>query len=130
MLDEEFEFVWDAGGERWEVWKFPKEKMGYHVLTIQTKDKSYREIGADILLKIREIQSFHFDAKKIMDYLMESERQERRRKAKDFMNKIEAIAKDTFNYSRGVLQVDVPAKIEFEVPKSQLIEGAVRDAGS
>ena len=55
MLDKEFEVVWDWSSEKWEIWKFPKEfgKEPYHVTTVQTKDKNYRELGADILLQLQ-----------------------------------------------------------------------------
>ena len=90
-----------------------------HVTTIQTKNRTYRELGADILLNLQQFSFERYTAEELSNYLVELENQESRRKAKDFKNKIEAIAKDTFNFSRGVLQISVPDKIE--VPASQII---------
>ena len=124
-LNENFEVVWDAGSDKWEIWEFPRDKAGYHVTTIQTVGKSYRELGQDILLQMQKMLSFNFDAEKIMDYLLEADRQERRRKKDKFTNEIADIARETFNYAHNVLQVSVPAQIE--VPKTQMIGRVVRN---
>lgn len=127
MLDSEFEVVWDVGSEKWEIWKFPRDRAGYHILTVQTTGRTYRELGTDILLQMQKIIDQHFNAEKIMNYLVEADRQERRRKEKDFMNKMEAIALDTFNFARGILQVSVPETIGFETPKATIIERMVKN---
>ena len=107
-LDKELNVKWDWGSEKWEIWKTPKDKPPYHVTTVQTKNKSYRELGADLILKLQKFSFERYTAKELSDYLIELENQETRRKAKDFTNKIEAMAKETFNHVRGVLQVSVP----------------------
>ena len=118
-LDKELKVVWDWGSEKWEIWKFPKDAPEYHVTTIQTKGKTYRQLGADIILNLQQFSFEKYSAKEISDYLIELDNQEMRRKAKDFKNKVESIAKDSFNFARGVLQVSVPDKIE--LPASQII---------
>ena len=60
-LDPELDIVWDWAAGKWEIWKFPgqqKKKIkdlqdpkAKHVTTIQTKDRKFRELGADILLR-------------------------------------------------------------------------------
>lgn len=109
-LDKDFEVVWDWASEKWEIWKFPKDKEPFHVTTIQTKNKKYRELGADILLRLQQFDNF--SGKQIADYLEAVEDQHRRRRLKDFKNKIESIAFETFNYAQGILQIQVPKKFK------------------
>jgi len=127
MLNPNFDVVWDVGAEKWEIWEFPKDKPGYHIMTVQTVGRTYRELGADILLQMEKLIDQHYDAEKIMNYLIEANKQEQRRKEKDFMNKMESIALETFNFSRAVLQVAVPEAISFEVPKAKIIERMVKE---
>lgn len=119
-LDKEFEVVWDWGSEKWEIWKFPRDKEAYHVLTVQTKDKSYRQLGADILIKLQAGQVWDkYSLDEVCDYFEELDNQVRRRNMKDFKNKIEAITLETFNYVRGVPQ--------FQVPRSMAIQRTVEN---
>jgi len=123
MLDEEFEVVWDWGANKWEIWKFPKGfgEEPYHVTTVQTKGRGYRETGADLLLKLQEANYWKrgFTVNQLANYLEELDNQVRRRKAKDFANRIEAIALETFSYAQGILQVQVPRSLRIgEVVKS------------
>jgi hypothetical protein len=115
-LDPDMEVVWDWGSEKWEIWKFPKDRPdlpeGFHVLTIQTKDRSYRELGSDILLKLQYGNHLNnLTLNQLVEYFDELDKQVERRKKKEFMNRIEAITKETANYARGVMQVQVPAKV-------------------
>ncbi len=113
-LDEELEVVWDWGKDKWEIWRLPKEegRLPVHMLTVETQDKKYRELGADVLLKLQQCDPQRYGSvEKILAYLEEVECQHRRRVERDFRNKIEAAVSDTFNFARGVLQVQVPRKI-------------------
>lgn len=115
MLNSEFEVLWDWGSENWEIWGVSKGKEPYHVLTVKGKGRTYRELGTDILLSLRKgIYWQGLSAKQICDYLDEMDNQERRRKAKDFKNKIESITKETFDYVRGVVKIQVPRKFSLE----------------
>lgn len=110
-LDPEFDVVWDWGSNKWEVWKFPEFKAAYHVLTIQTENKTYRELGTDVLLKLQESMVWdRFSLNELVSYFDEMDNQVRRRKAKEFKDKIEDITNDTFNYVMGVVHVQVPKK--------------------
>lgn len=121
-LDKELNVKWDWGSEKWEIWKTPKDKPPYHVTTVQTTNKSYRQLGADILLRLQKFSPDKYTVVEIVEYLEEKERQERRRKEKDLQNKIKDIAMETYNYVRGVLQVSVPDVIKpSEIPKGQTI---------
>ena len=126
-LDPEFDVVWDWGSARWEIWKFPKA-LGlepYHITTVQTKNKSYRELGADVLLKLQWGDPNRFTLKELVAYFDEMDNQVRRRKAKDFNNKIEDITRETksfVNVLRGR-----PIK-EMKVPNSLAIRRMVCNA--
>ena len=109
MLNKDFEVVWDWRAEKWEIWGVNRSREPYHVLTVQAKGKTYRELGTDILVSLQK--SLHWQTlsvKQICDYLDELDNQERRRKAKDFRNKIEAITNETYDYARGVVKLQVP----------------------
>ena len=116
-LDKSLFVVWDWGQEKWQIWKWPDEhsrtQQPVHVLTVETKGKGYRELGADVLLKLQAGDTRKFSLKQICDYFDELDRQEQRRREKDFREKIRAIAGETFNYSRGVLQVQVPREYRY-----------------
>lgn len=115
MLNKDFEVVWDWGSERWEIWGLSRGKEPYHIMTVQGRGKTYRELGADILLNLRKgIYWQTLSAKQICDYLDEMDKQERRRKAKDFRNKIESLTNETFDYARGVVKLQVPRCFSLE----------------
>lgn len=115
MLNPEFEVLWDWGSENWEIWGISRGKEPYHVLTVKGKGRTYRELGTDILLSLQKgIYWQSLSVNQICNYLNEMDNQERRRKAKDFKNKIESITKETFNYVRGVVQIQVPRKFGIE----------------
>lgn len=119
-LDKEFEVVWDWGSEKWEIWKFPRDKEPYHVLTVQTKAKSYRQLGADILIKLQAGQVWdRYSLDEVCNYFEELDNQVRRRNMRDFKNRIEAITLETYNYVKGVPQ--------FQVPRSMAIQRTIEN---
>jgi hypothetical protein len=113
-LDPEFEVLWDWWTSKWEIWRFPKNgKPPQHQITVQTKNKTYRELGADIILQLQKADPWRFNTKKeLYDYFDEMDNQIRRRKEKEFREKIKDIALDTFLYTQNVLQIQVPRKIK------------------
>ena len=121
-LDKEFDVVWDWGAGKWEIWKFPKNgQEPYHVTTVQTKNRSYRELGQDLLLNLQQSITWSqtMTAGQICDYLDEMDNQVKRRKARDFTNVIESIARETFSYAQGILQIQVPKSLKIaEVVKN------------
>ncbi len=108
-LDPDYEVFWDWGVEKWEIWKVSGE-MASHVATIQTKDRSYRELGADVLLRLQAGDTTRFTRQELFDYFDEMDNQIQRRKRRDLLNKLEAIAKDTYNMTHGILQIQVPQR--------------------
>lgn len=116
-LDPELEVAWDWGSCKWEIWRFPKDGTeAFHVMTVQTKGRTYKELGADVLLQLQKGDPARFTAKGLIAYLDELDSQDRRRKMKDFKNKIEAIALDSF--------INIHCKI-IAVPKEYSIGRAV-----
>lgn len=113
-LDKEFDVVWDWGSHVWEIWKFPKNgDEPHHVLTVATKGKKYRELGADILLKLEQGRKLlEMPLENLIAYFDEMDNQEKRRKERDFKNKIESIARDTFSWVQGIPQIQVPRKFK------------------
>jgi hypothetical protein len=94
-LDPEYEVAWDWGSSKWEIWKFPKDgSEAYHILTVETKGKGYRELGADVLLCLQ--RGKQFTPKQLLSYLEELDRQEHRRKVEAFKQRVKDIALDSF----------------------------------
>jgi hypothetical protein len=116
-LDSSFEVLWDKGSKKWEIWSFPDDSVEpYMVMKVQTEGKTFRQLGQDILVQMQQnvFMANNLSAKQICDYLDEMDTQEQRRKEKDFRNKIDAVARDTFLYTQGVLQVQVPRTLKIE----------------
>jgi len=113
-LDKELKVVWDWGSEKWEIWRFPKEewKKPFHCMTVQTKDKTYRQLGADILTKLQAADPWRYTLKELIAYWDELDNQALRRKKKKLEDRISSITKDALNYMRGVLQIQVPQEVK------------------
>jgi len=112
-LDPELEVVWDWGAEKWEIWRFPRDgKKAFHMVTVQTKDRTYRELGADVLLNLQEFSPDKYTLNELVDYFDEMDNQIQRHKQKDFQNKIKAIIDDTHTWARGVPFAQVPKRFE------------------
>ena len=116
-LDPELDVVWDWAGCKWEIWKFPGQAgravkrvnhLAHHIMTIQTSKRTFRELGADIILKLQLGDTHKYSLKQLVSYFDKMDDNITRAKAKAFQNHIEAISLDTFDYARGVLKVSVP----------------------
>ncbi len=121
-LNKEYEVVWDWGSHKWEIWMFPKAlgEEPYHVLTVQTQGRSYRELGADVLLGLQTFSWEKFSAKELADYLDEMDDQIVRKKEKKFKSLIQDIALDSF--------INIHCKI-IQVPKTYKLGRVVSNAG-
>ena len=109
-LDSELEVVWDYRSSKWNIYRFPKNgKEPFHMMTVQTKDRTYRDLGTDILLKLQESDPWRFSSlKQLTSYFDEMDKQTQRRKQRDFLNRIKDIRSDIPNKMRGIPQVQVP----------------------
>lgn len=118
-LDEELDVVWDWGSEKWEIWRFPgqakikKKKFdekAVHVMTIQTQGRTFRELGADVFLRLQQGDTHKFSVKQLSAYFCQLEENIRRSRERALMNKIQSVTRDNMDYMRGVLKVQVPQK--------------------
>ena len=108
-LDRELEVVWDWGAAKWEIWRFPEDgREPFHMMTVQTQDRTYRELGADILVRLQKSDPSRYTLNELVAYFDELDNQIERRKRKQLEDTISAISSDVQQYARGVLQVQVP----------------------
>jgi hypothetical protein len=123
-LNKDFEVVWDYGSVKWEIWCVREDGPPYHVTTVQTKDRNYRELSTQVLLELQKSMYLNrnLTTDELLDYFEEMDNQIRRRKERDFRNKLQAIASETFLHSAQVLQLSVP--------RSYKVERSISDAGT
>lgn len=109
-LDPELEVVWEWGVGKWQIWRMPKDGADpCHVLTVETKDKSYRELGTDILLKLKHGSYLaNMTTNQLVNYFDELDNQVMRRKQNDMYNLIHSITLDTLDWQRGVIKIQIP----------------------
>uniref|UniRef100_A0A6M3K2T1 Uncharacterized protein n=1 Tax=viral metagenome TaxID=1070528 RepID=A0A6M3K2T1_9ZZZZ len=122
-LDEELDVVWDWASEKWEIWRFPgqgkkltkrMDDKAHHVMTVQTKGRSFRELGADLLLKLQKGDTHKFTLKELVAYFNQMDDNILRARERELENKIGAITLDTFDYVRGVLKIQVPREYKVQ----------------
>jgi len=115
-LDPELDIVW--GGTKWEIWRFPGQgkavkklahERAVHVMTVQTRDRSFRELGADILLKLQAGDTQRFSTKELCDYFDKLDDNIERAKRKKIDNWFESRMKEVAWFTRG-LRVSVPRR--------------------
>ena len=116
-LDKRLDVVWNWAKRKWEIWSFPgqegvkKKKFdsrSRHVMTVQTKNRTFRELGADILLKLQAGDTTKYTLKELVAYFDQMDANVQRAKERELRNKIRDIALETFDYTRGVLKLQVP----------------------
>lgn len=108
-LDDELEVVWDWGRSKWEIWRIPKDgKDPFYMITVETKDKKYRELGADVLLKLQQCDPTRYSLSELCNYFDELDRQAARRREQKLRDAITSIALDTFSFAQGIKQIQVP----------------------
>jgi len=120
MLDKELDVVWDWGSCKWEIWKFPGQggkkvkkvdRKAFHIMTVQTKDKKFKELGADVLLKLQAGDTRKFGVKQLFDYFEKMDDNIQRAKRKELVSAIEARTKEAMWYTAG-LRVQVPRRFQ------------------
>lgn len=128
-LDPELDLVWDGVGEKWEIWKFPHQARKplkimrsdtTHVATVQTKGRSFREVGADVLLKLQAGDTMKFSVAEIADYLDKMDDNLIRAKRKAFMDEMALIESGTAKWwGRG--EWDVPSSYKIKPSEEKLV---------
>jgi hypothetical protein len=102
-LDPELDVVWDWGSSKWEIWRFPgqgkrKKKSidskAFHMMTIQTKERTFRELGADILLALQKGDPRRYTLNELTNYFDQMDDNIERAKRKKFMSDMEWFEKD------------------------------------
>ncbi len=135
-LDPELDVVWDWGSHKWEIWKFPgqpkklKKRMdhqAYHVMTVQTTKRTFRELGADILLKLQQLDPNRIGYKEIFNYFEKMDDNLKRAKAKALEEKIGSISKEVDWLFRGV-RSQVPKGYIINVPQQTKVQGVLSNA--
>ena len=125
-LDPELDVVWS--GSKWEIWRFPgqkervkklKSKRATHVMTVQTKGRSFRELGADVLLNLQKGDLRKYTLKEINNYFDAMDDNIQRAKAKEMENWFTDRRKEFEWYGRG-LRVKVPERF---LPGSIILKG-------
>lgn len=118
-IDKDLEVVWDTVSTKWEIWKFPDNGgEPYHVTTVQTKDRNYKELSAETLVNLR--MSYSMTTQQIFDYMDEVNEQILRRKREEIITYIKDVAWESFiNIHCKVIQVPRELKIA-EVAKNGL----------
>lgn len=115
-LDKELDLVWN--GSKWEIWRFPGQagsvkkiasKRACHVMTVQTTDRSFRELGADILLKLQAGDTRRFSTKELCAYFDALDDNIERDKRKKFESWFDDRMREVAWYTRG-LRVTVPKR--------------------
>jgi hypothetical protein len=139
-LDEELDVVWDWGSEKWEIWRFPGQKgiakkrvdnLAHHVLTVQTKNRTFRELGADILIQLQKGDPQRFSLKELVNYFDKMDDNIQRAKRKAFKNHLESIRIDNARIFRGSLLKQVPRSFGIkESDKKHLLNVTPRELKS
>lgn len=120
-LDPELDVVWNKFGNKWEVWRFPgqarrKKKRfnqgAHHVTSIQTVGRTFREVGADVVLALQKGDTRKYSLNELVSYFDQMDENIERSKRRDLYNKISSITLETRDYMRGVLKVQVPKRFQ------------------
>ena len=115
-LDAELDIVWN--GIRWEIWRFPgqgkrvkklADPRATHVMTVQTQGRTFRELGADILLKLQAGDTQRFSTKELVEYFNALDDNLERAKTKKFEDWFDARKREVAWFTRG-LRVSVPKR--------------------
>ena len=78
------------------------DRKSFHVMTIQTKRRTFRELGADILIKLQQGDPHRYSLKDFVAYFDQLDENVRRGKEKAFTEKMNAMHAETFWYHRGL----------------------------
>lgn len=115
-LDPELDVVWN--GIKWEIWRFPGQgsrtkklgsKRAVHVMTVQTEGRNFRELGADVLLKLRAGDTQRFSTKELCDYFDKMDDNLERAKRKRVNDWFDSRRREVAWFTRG-LRVAVPRR--------------------
>lgn len=124
-LDPELDVVWN--GNKWEIWRFPgqgkrvrklSDPRATHVMSVQTQGRTFRELGADIIIKLQAGDLTRYSTKQICDYFDKMDDNIQRAKMNQFNNWFEDREKETFWYTLGP---------RFQIPERFMVGSLVLD---
>lgn len=134
-LDPELDVVWDWGSAKWEIWKFPgqakvkRKKVNpsaYHITTVETRGKTFRELGADIILKLQEGDTNRFTVKELIAYFDQIDENTQRAKRKRLEDAIWARSTEVAWFLHGSpYRTSVPKR--FLEGTKFMLEGPTKD---
>lgn len=105
-LRKTLDVVWNARTECWEVWDTPDGDVPYMVVSVVGKDKTYKELSAELLLSLQ--YSISFTPTEMLNYLEALENEERIRREKKIHDTISSISKDIKKFVHNVPLISVP----------------------
>jgi len=131
-LDKRLQPVWNFTKERWEIWCFPgqeeKQKRwnskAYYVMTVQTKDGDYRELGADILIKLQKGDPTRYTLEQLVAYFDELDRNIQREQNRRLMERIGYLNKEWVKYAY-TYSVPVPGCYNIKPSTSKVVQRAI-----
>lgn len=115
-LDPELDVLWNPRVGRWEIWKFPGQPKvakkvhtdkAHHIMTIKEQDGSFRDLGADILLKLQKGDTHKYTLKQLCDYWDQMDANFIRKKEKELHDYVEALTKEVVHWA-GAIRLQVP----------------------
>jgi hypothetical protein len=89
-------------------------------MTVQTKKRTFRELGADILLRLQEGDPCRYSLKDFVAYFDQLDENVRRAKEKAFTDKLDAMHRETFWYMRGIRRT-VPQSYQIKPSEEKLL---------
>lgn len=129
-LDKELDIVWN--GNKWEIWRFPGQgknvkklasSRACHVMTVQTTDRNFKELGADIILKLQAGDTRRFSTKELCNFFDAMDDNIQRARVKKIENWFDSRKREVAWYTRG-LRVTVPKRF---LVGSVMLEGPTQN---
>jgi len=78
------------------------------MMTVQTKDRSFRQLGADIIIQLQASDPRRYSLDELVNYFDAMDDNLQRAKAKDLTNMIDSVTSENLDYIRGVMKRQVP----------------------
>ena len=129
-LDPELDVVWDWGSSKWEIWRFPGQKgqkkkrmdsKAFHMLTVQTEKRTFRQLGADVLLRLQKGDPTRYSLNQLAAYFDQMDDNIARAKEKKMEDWISSVTCESVDYLRGVVKRAVPFSYKLKPGEEKLL---------
>ena len=114
MLKSTFVVVWDQISSRWQIWDKDLAGIMYHVLTVETAGKTYKELSEDVLIKLKCNLISRIGWDETIAYFEEMDKQVQRRHEEELRTKFLDMAEGTYDYFRGMPLIQVPKEYDLK----------------